>query len=244
MATGNQMLPGAPVTTERAVTAEQQMMAGSGTGSVGWASQDTGYASGEPVEQAQRTVRRGTGGRWLVWVLRAVVWVVLLLIGYRGIAAIVTSSDGKSASTGGVAGTAGAPGAANGFPVTLASAFALEFGQVYLNFSPATAAQRASELAPFLPAGTDAQLGWNGSGAQTVQSVQPAGVTVRSAHSAVVSLLALANGRLIELSVPVYYADGGLVVSGQQAASRVLPRLRERSEQPARHVRGARSTAV
>lgn len=216
MATGKQVLPGAPVTTERAVTAEQQMRAGTGTGSVGWASQDTGYASGETVEQAQRTARRGAGGRWLVWVLRAVVWAVLLLIGYRGVAAIVTSYEGKSGSTG-QAGAAGAGPSARGFPVALASAFALEFGQVYLNFSPATAAQRASELAPFLPAGTDTQLGWNGSGSQTVQSVESAGVKVRDAHSAVVSLLALADGRLIELSVPVYYADGGLVVSGQPA---------------------------
>jgi Conjugative transposon protein TcpC len=216
MATGKQVLPGAPVTTERAVAVEQQMMAGTGTGSVGWASLDTGYGSGEPVGQAQRTARRGAGGRWLVWVLRAVVWVVLLLIGYRGVAAIVTSYEGKSGSVG-HAGAAGAGRSANGFPVTLASAFALEFGQIYLNFSPATAAQRASELAPFLPVGADAQLGWNGSGSQTVQLVQPAGVQVRGAHSAVVSLLALANGRLIELSVPVYYADGGLVVSGQPA---------------------------
>lgn len=216
MATGKQVLPGAPVTTERAVTAEQQMMAGTGTGSVGWASQDTGYASGEPAGQAQRTSRRGAGGRWLVWVLRAVVWVVLLVIGYRGVAAIVTSYEGKSGSAG-QADAAGAGQPAHGFPVTLASAFALEFGQIYLNISPATAAQRASELAPFLPPGTDPRLGWNGSGSQTVQSVEPAGVQVRGAHSAVVSLLALANGRLIELSVPVYYADGGLVVSGLPA---------------------------
>jgi hypothetical protein len=217
MATGNHVLPAAPVTTERAVTAEQQRTAGRGTGSVGWASQDTGYASGETVEQAQRTARRGAGGRWLVWLLRAVVWVVLLLIGYRGVAAIVTGYEGKSGSVGAAAGAAGAGHSANGFPAALASAFALEFGQVYLNFSPATAAQRASELATFLPSGTDARLGWNGSGSQTVQSVQPAGVEVRGAHSAVVSLLALSNGRLIELSVPVYYADGGLVVSGQPA---------------------------
>ncbi|HWF78978.1 MAG TPA: conjugal transfer protein [Streptosporangiaceae bacterium] len=204
MASGNRVLPGSSVTTERAVTA------------VGWASEDTGYEAGEAVDQPQRTAGRGAGGRWLVWVLRAVVWVVLLLIGYRGIAAIVTSYEGRPGSAGG-AGAAGAGQSAGGFPVTLASAFALEFGQVYLNFSPATAAQRASQLAQFLPAGTDPRLGWNGSGSQTVQSLQPAGVDVRSAQSAVVSLLALANGRLIELSVPVYYAGGGLVVSGQPA---------------------------
>lgn len=220
MATGNRVLPEFPVTTEQAVTAEQQMMAGRRTGNVGWTSQNTGYVSGEPVEQGQRRARRGAGGRWLVWVLRAVVWAVLLLIGYRGIAAIVTSYQGKAGTSAGTSGAAagGAAGqTASGFPVAVASAFALEFGQVYLNFSPATATQRASELAPFLPPGTDPQLGWNGSGSQTVQSVQPAGVAVRSAHSAVVSLLALANGRLIELGVPVYYSGGGLVVSGQPA---------------------------
>src|SRR6185437_9429630 len=119
MASGNRVLPGSSVTTERAATA------------VGWASEDTGYEAGEAVDQPQRTAGRGAGGRWLVWVLRAVVWVVLLLIGYRGIAAIVTSYEGRPGSAGG-AGAAGAGQSAGGFPVTLASAFALEFGQVYL----------------------------------------------------------------------------------------------------------------
>src|SRR5947208_3278116 len=32
---------------------------------------------------------RGAGGRWLVWVFRVVVWAVLLIIGYRGVTAIV-----------------------------------------------------------------------------------------------------------------------------------------------------------
>jgi hypothetical protein len=234
MATGNQVLPGAQATTERAVTAQQQM-AGRGAGNAGrpgeagWPGEAAGYVTGDPDEQPQRIFRRGTGGRWLVWVLRAVVWIVLLLIGYRGIAAIVTSYEGKSGTGSGAVGQA-----ANGFPVALASAFAQEFGLAYLNFSPATAAQRASELTAFLPAGTSPQLGWNGSGSQTAQSVQAAGVRVQSAHSAIVSLLALVNGRLIELDVPVYYSGdsggpgGGLVVSGQPAltappAGAVLP---------------------
>ncbi len=221
MATGNQVLPGAQATTERAVTAQQQN-AGRGAGYAGWPGEAAGYVAGDLDEQPQRTFRRGTGGRWLVWLLRAVVWIVLLLIGYRGIAAIVTSYEGKSGSSTG----SGAVGqAADGFPVALAGAFAQEFGLVYLNFRPATAAQRASELTAFLPAGTSPQLGWNGSGSQTARWVQAAGVRVRSAHSAIVSLLALVNGRLIELDVPVYYAGGtgsggpggGLVVSGQPA---------------------------
>lgn len=50
-----------------------------------------------------------------------------------------------------------------------------------------------------------------------MQSVQVAGVDVQDAHSAVVMLLALANGRLIEIGVPVFYAEGAIVVSGKPA---------------------------
>ena len=32
---------------------------------------------------------RGAGGRWLVWTFRVVVWAVLLIIGYRGVTAIL-----------------------------------------------------------------------------------------------------------------------------------------------------------
>src|SRR5215472_5517520 len=47
-------------------------------------------AHGAMVESSYASVRwRGAGGRWLVWVLRVVFWVVLLLIGYRGVMAIV-----------------------------------------------------------------------------------------------------------------------------------------------------------
>jgi hypothetical protein len=214
MVTGNHVLPGAPVTTERAVTAEQQMTAEREAGTAETAmraGQETGYARGQEVGRPQRMAGRGAGGRWLVWVLRGVAWVVLLLIGYRGIVAIVTGyqapGEDKGASSQSV----------SGFPVALAAGFGLEFGQVYLDFSPATAAQRADELAPFLPAGANPQLGWNGNGSETVQSAQVAGVDVQNAHSAVVKVLALANGRIIEIGIPVYYADGGIVVSGQPA---------------------------
>jgi len=228
MATGNRVLPGAPVTTERAVTAEQQMMAGRRTGSAGLAGRPAGYLSEEygsdrygsdrqgsdtgPTEQPQRTARRGSGGRWLVWLGRAVVWLVLLLIGYRGILAIVTSYQNPPASN-----SSPAAPPSNGFPVSLASGFALEFSQIYLNFSPSTAAQRATELTPFLPPGADPKLGWNGSGSQTVQNEQVVGVNVQNANSAIVDVLGLTGGRLIEIGVPVYYSDGGMVVSGQPA---------------------------
>ena len=82
-----------------------------------------------------------------------------------------------------------AAAAGSGFPTGLAEAFALQFGNVYLNFSPATAAQRASELAPFIPVGSDPQFGWNGAGPQQLQSEQVASISVQDANHAVVTLL-------------------------------------------------------
>lgn len=171
---------------------------------------DQAPAGGAPRERSAPGWR-GAGGRWLVWVFRIVVWAVLLLIGYRGVTAIVLNERPPS--------PAPAPTASTGpsFPTALAGAYALQFGQTYLNASPATAAQRASELAAFLPAGSDQQLGWNGSGTLQLQSEQVARVQVSNAQHAVVTLLARVNGQLMELGVPIYYAGGALSVSGEPA---------------------------
>jgi hypothetical protein len=129
-----------------------------------------------PAKQAPARRWRGAGGRWLVWVFRAVLWAVLLVIGYRGVAAIVTgyrTPSGQAGTTG-----AAASGRGHAFPATLATAYALEFGQAYLNFNPATAAQRASSLAAFVLPGTSPEFGWNGAGTQTLQSEQVAGIRV------------------------------------------------------------------
>jgi hypothetical protein len=67
---------------------------------------------------------RGAGGRWLVWVFRVM--------------AIVLNEMPPTH-------TPPAPAASTpGFPVQEASAYALQFGQVYLNASPATA------ISPFM----------------------------------------------------------------------------------------------
>jgi Conjugative transposon protein TcpC len=154
----------------------------------------------------------GAGGRWLVWLFRGVAWAVLLLIGYRGVVAIVSGESG----TGQAAPAASTP-AASAFPVTLADAYALQFGQVYLNYSPGGAAQRAAELGAFLPSGSDPQLGWNGRGTSRLQSEEVAATHVRDDHHAVVTLLARVNGQLMQLGVPVYASSDGLVVSGAPA---------------------------
>jgi hypothetical protein len=153
----------------------------------------------------------GGGGRWLVWLMRAVIWAVVIVIGFRGVASIVASvrQPGSGAATAGAARSA--------FPTALAEAFALQFADVYLNFSPAAAGQRADELTPFIPVGSDPQFGWNGTGSQQLQSEEVASVSVLSAHQATVTLLARVNSGLIELGVPVYSGQGGLVVSAEPA---------------------------
>lgn len=156
---------------------------------------------------------RGAGGRWLVWTFRIVVWAVLLVIGYRGVMAIVLNETPPARSH-----SASTAPAAPGFPVQEASAYALQFGQVYLKASPATSGQRASALAAFLPPGApDPQLGWNGGGSLSLQSEQVAGVQVKDAQHAIVTLLARVNGTMMELGVPVYAAAGGMAISGEPA---------------------------
>jgi hypothetical protein len=161
---------------------------------------------------------RGAGGRWLVWVFRIVIWLVLLVIGYRGVMAI---AFGETAA-GRPAPAPASP--ASTFPASLASAYALQFGQVFLNANQASAGQRASELAAFLPPGTDPQLGWDGTGSLQLQSEQVAGVAVTDPQHAVVTLLARVNGQMMELGVPVYYSGGALAVSGEPAWLPAPPR--------------------
>ncbi len=167
----------------------------------------------------------GSGGRWFVWVLRVLAWAVLLVIGYRGVVAII---DGSRTTT-----TGATPSAshATGFPQLTAEAYALNFASIYLNFSPATADRRSAELSDYLPASATAssnELGWDGAGTEHLQAEQVASVRVVSAHSAIVNVLAEVNNKMIELGVPVYASGGALVVSGQPAilappARAVLP---------------------
>ena len=156
------------------------------------------------------------GGRWTIWPMRAVLWAAILIIGYRDVTAILldeTPSNGNS--SGSDTGTT-----ASGFPVTLGEAFAMRFREVYLNYSPSTAAQRAQELAAFIPASvraSDPQFGWNGNGTSVAQSTEVAGIDVSSSDTAVITLLATVNGNLMELGVPLYASGGGLVVSAEPA---------------------------
>ncbi len=157
---------------------------------------------------------RGAGGRWGVWVGRAILWAVLIVVAVNGVRAIflrATQTPGPASTS------AQQPTPSSNFPAGLAQAFAVQFGQIYLNFDPAHADQRAQQLAPFIPSGAAQQFGWNGAGRMQLQSEQVAGINVQDAHSALVSLLVRVNGQLMELSVPIYAASGGMVVSGEPA---------------------------
>ncbi len=167
---------------------------------------------------------RGAGGRWMLWPLRVVLWTALLVIAFRGITAIIFSSSPAPAGGTGT-GTGGE------FPVSLAEAYAAEFGRVYLGFSPQSLGQREQALAAFVPASVSAanpSLGWNGTGQLNLQSVQVAGIKVLDPQHAVVTLLALTGGQLMELGVPVAATGGGLVVSGEPAWLPAPPRIAPR----------------
>jgi hypothetical protein len=176
----------------------------------------TEYPGRGQIGRPRRTGRTwgGAGGRWLVWLLRGIAWAVLLLIGYRGVVAIVS---GESGSTQAAPSTPATATTAGGFPVTLAGAYALQFGQVYLNYSPGQAGERAAQLGAFLPSGSDPQMGWNSQGSSQLQSEVVSATNVQDAHHAVVTLLARVNGQLMQLGVPVYASSGSLVVSGAPA---------------------------
>ena len=173
-------------------------------------------ATGSRDAVAAKPPWSGSGGRWLVWPMRVVLWAAILIIGYRGVMAILLNETPSPSNSTGAAPSSSAPS----FPVSLGSAYALQFGQVYLNFSPGSASQRANELATFIPANVRSlqpEFGWNSAGTMHLDSEQVAGIDVRSANTAVVTLLATVNGHLIELGVPLYASGSGIVVSGEPA---------------------------
>jgi hypothetical protein len=168
----------------------------------------------------------GAGGRWAVWAGRILLWLVLIVIAVNGVRAIFVRETQAPAAP-----PARAPRPASHFPTSLAEAFALQFGHVYLNFSSARAAGRAKELSAFIPQGApDDQLGWNGAGTMLLQSEQVAGIQVQDNQHGLVQLLALVNNQLMKFSVPVYTTAGSMAVSGEPA---LLPAPAQANPPPA-----------
>ena len=163
-------------------------------------------------EQQSKAPRSGSGGRWTIWPMRIILWAAILVVLYRGVVAIALNETPANGNNG---------AASTQFPVALAEAYAMQFGRVYFNFNQAGATQRQAQLGEFLPASVlsaePQQFGFNGSATVQLQSEDIAGIDVRNSQSAVVTLLAMINGRMMEFGVPVYAAGGGIVISGLPA---------------------------
>ncbi|REE96055.1 conjugal transfer protein [Thermomonospora umbrina] len=155
----------------------------------------------------------GSGGRWWIWVGRAVLWALIIVIVVNGVRA---PFDRLTAEDGGSPGTSVEP-RRSAFPTGAASAFALQFGNVYLHLDPQTGPDRARRLEPFLPEGTVGQFGWNETGTLQIDSVHVAGVEARDDTNGIVTLLARSGDRWLSLAVPVYAKDGAMVVSARPA---------------------------
>jgi len=155
----------------------------------------------------------GAGGRWFVWLGRLVLWAFILVVVVNGIRVpferFTTKSATPAPSPSATAGT--------GFPVATASAYALNFASVYLNYDPTTATDRQRQLGDFLADGLDPQLGWNSSGKMVLQSAQVASVQPSDTNHANVTLLVRANGNSFQLAVPVYAKDGAMVITAAPA---------------------------
>jgi hypothetical protein len=161
----------------------------------------------------------GAGGRWLIWVGRVILWAFIVVVLVNGIRAPFErftapppGSDAREATP------------ASTFPTAAASAYALQFAEVYLNHDEAKAAEWEQQMKPFLAEGVDPRLGWNGKGTMKLQSAQIGGVEVRDVNNASVTVLAQAEGRYFRLAVPVYSKDGAFVISGRPAMLPPLPR--------------------
>ena len=202
------------------------MVRRAGTASADSRVDSSGYGDDAPAwpgtgrpEPPAKVPWSGSGGRWTVWPMRIVLWAAILVVLYRGVTAIAFNETPPS--------TSGNAAAATQFPATLAEAYAMQFGQVYFNFDQATAAQRQQQLGEFLPPSVlstqPQQFGFTGSAPTQLESESVAGIAVRSPQSAVITLLTMINGKLMEFGVPVYTAGGGIVISGLPALLQAPP---------------------
>ena len=142
--------------------------------------------------------------------MRIILWAAILIVLYRGVMAIALNEVPASSSDNGTVSMQ--------FPVSLAEAYAMQFGRVYFDFSQSDAVQRQGQLRDFLPPSLlDTASQQFSSGPAQLQSEDIAGIDVHDSHSAVVTLLATINGEMMEFGVPVYAAGGGIVISGLPA---------------------------
>ena len=152
----------------------------------------------------------GGGGRWLVWVGRAVLWGLVAVLLVNGIYRLATTPDAPRTAAPDPAVPQGTGGA---FPTQAAEAFAVRFASVYLEWDAVNPQARADTLAGYVPEGAEEQFGWAGNGRQVAVLVLPVHTEVRSPSSAVVTVAAEVTGptapRWVHLAVPVYTDGAG-----------------------------------
>ncbi|WP_052745970.1 conjugal transfer protein [Allosalinactinospora lopnorensis] len=169
-----------------------------------------------PETPAGRHPRAGAGGRWWVWVGRAVLWAFVLVVLFNGIWMPIRGSIAQPSENDGPESTGPS------FPTTAASAFAVRFAGVYLGGEGAGDSanddrERAEALAEFVPEGEAAAFDTTGADF-TGENIEVVSVEVHDDHNAVVTLSADVNGEPMSLDVPIYAAaDTALVVSGPPA---------------------------
>jgi Conjugative transposon protein TcpC len=149
----------------------------------------------------RQTHAHGSGGRWIVWLARAVIWAVLMVLLMLGIQALLRPHPPLPPPP------VVAEGADVAFPVHAAEAFAVRFASVYLEWDATDQTSRAQRLAPYVPDGVEQQLGWAGNGRQVAVLVLPVQTAVISDTAAIVTVAAEITGikepRWVHLSVPV-----------------------------------------
>ncbi|GII77732.1 hypothetical protein Sru01_27140 [Sphaerisporangium rufum] len=146
-----------------------------------------------------------------MWIGRAVLWALIVVIVVNGVRAPIERFTQGDQPT-------GAPVAptSSGFPEAEAAAFANQFALVYLNFDGTKPDQRIQRLKPFVAEGVE-QLGWNGLGRMGAGAAQFSGIEVLDKQNAVVTVVVQSEAQRWKLSVPLYYADGRFVVNGRPA---------------------------
>lgn len=165
-------------------------------------------------------VRPPSGRRVLMWLFRALVVAVLLLLLLLGLKQAVSSlvtptpiDIGKTTPPPARTGTAA-------FPTDEADALAMRFALAYETYNSSNPQARMSALAPYLPSGADLTMGWNGQGQQTAELAVPTTIKVQSATRALVTVAVLTNsgnGQWIYIGVPVYAQGAEVVVTGTPA---------------------------
>lgn len=148
--------------------------------------------------------RGGSGGRWLLWLGRTVLWALVVVLLVNGLLAVRRPRPTMPAPV-------QEPVAGATFPIAGAEAFTVRFANDYLTWDAARPEARAEALAGYIADDMDQQLGWANNGSQIAVLVLPVRTEVISDRSAVVTVAAEVTGleapRWVHLAVPIY-TDG------------------------------------